>query len=139
MKKYLLMLMTSAALGIILSACGSSEAKSGAESDGEKMTIEHEIGETIVEKNHGNVVVFNYGALDTLDALSVEVAGVAKSSLPPYLSKYEDNSYANIGSLKEPDFEKIHEMDPGLIIISGRQSDAYEDLKEIAPTLYVGT
>ena len=39
------------------------------------------------------------------------------------LSKYEDAKYANVGSLKEPDFEAIHALKPDVIFISGRQAD----------------
>src|SRR5690606_13027778 len=38
----------------------------------------------------------------------------------------------------EPDFEAINAMDPDVILISGRQSELYEDLNDIAPTIYVG-
>src|SRR5690606_20424326 len=55
-----------------------------------------------------------------------------------YLSKYEDSKYENVGSLKEPDFEKIAELEPDLIIISGRQQEAYEELTKIGPTVYMG-
>ena len=44
----------------------------------------------------------------------------------------------NAGSLFEPDFEEIFELDPDLIIISGRASEAYDDLNDIAPTLFMG-
>ena len=77
------------------------------------------------------------GALDTLDKLGVEVAAVPHDGLPKYLSKYEGTT-ENAGGLKEPDFEKINEIAPDLILISGRQSDAYEELSKIAPTVYVG-
>src|SRR5699024_7241276 len=36
------------------------------------------------------------------------------------------------------DFEKIAEIDPDVILISGRQSDLYDQLEELAPTVYVG-
>ncbi|SIS54231.1 siderophore ABC transporter substrate-binding protein [Salimicrobium flavidum] len=140
MKK--LWMVVSLVVMMVLAACGSSEEEADASAEGgekETVTIKHELGTTEVEKNPENVVVFDFGALDTLDTLGVEVAGVAKSStLPDYLSKYEEDSYENIGSLKEPDFEKINSMEPGLIIISGRQSGAYEDLSDIAPTVYAG-
>lgn len=77
------------------------------------------------------------GTLDTLDKLGVEVAAVPHDGLPEYLSKYEGTT-ENAGGLKEPDFEKINEIAPDLILISGRQSDAYEELSKIAPTVYVG-
>ncbi|KAA4890492.1 ABC transporter substrate-binding protein, partial [Bacteroides fragilis] len=41
------------------------------------------------------------------------------------------------GVIKEPDLEKINQLQPDLIIISGRQSDYKEELAKIAPTLYL--
>ena len=48
------------------------------------------------------------------------------------------DEYESVGSLKEPDFEKINELQPDLIIISARQVDLYEEFQEIAPTIYLG-
>lgn len=147
-RKYILLLAAFVLL-LVTAACGtgnqensSSEDRATGSSDTgeatEQLTFQHELGETTVEKNPENVVVFDFGALDTLDQMGVEVAGVAQSSsIPTYLSKYEDANYENVGGLKEPDFEKISEIDPDLIIISGRQQDAYEELTKIAQTLYV--
>ena len=71
--------------------------------------------------------------------MGVEVTGLPRSgSLPAHLSKFESDEYANAGSLKEPDLEAVYEMNPDLIIISGRQADYYEELNEIAPTIYMG-
>ena len=61
-------------------------------------------------KNPEKVVVFDFGILDTLDELGIEVAGLPQTNVPSYLSKYEDSKYANLGSLKEPDFEAIHAL-----------------------------
>ena len=102
------------------------------------MVITHQLGETTVAKNPKKVVVFDFGMLDTLDELGVEVAGVPQSNIPSYLSKYEDSKYVNVGGLKEPDFEAIHAMKPDVILISGRQSAMYDELSEIAPTVFVG-
>src|SRR5699024_10779473 len=33
--------------------------------------------------------------------------------------------------------EKISEIDPDVIFISGRQSDVYEELEKLAPTVYL--
>src|SRR5699024_874655 len=68
----------------------------------------------------------------------VEVAGVPQNNMPTYLEQYESDEYENVGRLKEPDCEKIAEIDPDVILISGRQSDLYEQLEELAPTGYVG-
>lgn len=129
-------------LVLLLSACGNSgeaEEKASADEEGKKeeVTIEHELGETTLEKNPEHVVVFDFGTLDTLDSLGVEVTGLPQMNIPSYLSKFESSDYKNAGGLKEPDFEAIYDMDPDLIIISGRQADLYEDFKDIAPTIYV--
>ncbi|MEH6948828.1 siderophore ABC transporter substrate-binding protein [Bacillus sp. JJ634] len=87
------------------------------------------------------IAVFDYGFLDTLDALGVEgVVGLPKdSTLPDHLEEYADDKYTSIGTLKEPLLEDIAEIDPDVIFISGRQAPYYEQLKEIAPVVFVGT
>lgn len=139
MKKLVLFLLISL-IALVTAACGDEkEETANAESkESEKITVKHELGETEVTKNPEKVVVFDYGTLDTLDKLGIKVTGVPHGSIPNYLSKYESDEYANVGSLKEPDFEKIAELDPDLIIISGRQSSLYEQLSELAPTIYLG-
>src|SRR5699024_4354278 len=146
MKKRVLLLMTMVIV-LFLAACGSADsgetkdeetADEGSESN-DTVTVSHELGETEVGKNPESVVVFDFGILDTLDELGVEVDGAVQSStVPSYLEKYEGDDYENIGSLKEPDFEAIAEIDPDIIIISGRQADLYDQLSEIAPTVHLG-
>lgn len=143
MKKKLSLFLLIAMLSIFAAACGSSNDKAkedaNADKDAEKtetITVKHQLGEVEVKKNPKNVVVFDMGALDTLDKLGVEVAAVPHQGLPSYLSQYD--STVNAGGLKEPDFEAINEIAPELIIISGRQQDAYEELSKIGPTIYVG-
>lgn len=87
------------------------------------------------------IAVFDYGFLDTLDALGVEgVVGLPKdSTLPSHLEDYSADKYTSIGTLKEPLLEDIAEIDPDVIFISGRQAPYYEELKEIAPVVFVGT
>nr|WP_026683099.1 siderophore ABC transporter substrate-binding protein [Priestia megaterium] len=147
MKKLLLLLFMSIMV-FALAACGSDEEKSSDEGNSgskeketaetENIKITQELGDTEVPQNPEKVVVFDYGVLDSLDKLGVEVAGVAKGNIPSYLEKYEGEEYENIGSLKEPGFEKIAEIDPDVIFISGRQSSVYDQLSELAPTVYLG-
>ena len=105
----------------------------------EKGTVAFE--DVTFEKMPEKIVVFDYGFLDTLDALGVEgIVGLAKdSSLPAHLKDYDSDQYANIGTLKAPLLEDIAELQPDVIFISGRQSTFYEELKEIAPVVFVGT
>ncbi|MFD0588773.1 siderophore ABC transporter substrate-binding protein [Paenibacillus sp. GCM10027627] len=116
----------------------SAEASPPASGAPSEIVVKHELGETTVKVNPGKVVVFDYGTLDTLDKLGVEVASVPQTNIPAYLDKYKDAKYANAGGLKEPDFETIDGLSPDLIIISGRQADHYEELNKIAPTIYMG-
>lgn len=131
-----------AMLMLFLAACGDSDNdsnKGSEDQDVEEITITHELDETTVKKNPEKVVVFDFGALDTLDALDVDVTAIPRGGvIPSYLEKYDSDDYENIGSLKEPDFDKIAEIDPDLILISGRQADLYDELSKLGPTVYVG-
>ncbi|XKH49390.1 siderophore ABC transporter substrate-binding protein [Chryseomicrobium palamuruense] len=148
MKKWILALLAVLLLSV-LAACGETEdganeaeatetSATTEETGNFPMTITHELGETILEKQPENVVVFDFGVLDALDTLGVKVAGVPQAAIPPYLEQYAGDEYTNVGSLKEPDFETIHAMQPDLIIISGRQAELYPEFTEIAPTVYMG-
>jgi iron complex transport system substrate-binding protein len=145
MKKWSIILFTLTMM-FVLAACGtkdeaSTDEKKNAEGGNEKteLTIKHELGETVVEQNPEKIVVFDFGVLDTLDELGIEVAGVPQAAIPPYLEKYAGSEYENVGSLKEADFEKISTMNPDVIFISARQSEMYEEFSKIAPTVYVQT
>jgi len=148
MKKFSITLLL-AALMLVLAACGSKSDDNSSSNDSngstssepaqeDTLTVEHEYGEAKVPKNPEKVVVFDFGTLDTLDDLGVEVAGLPRTNVPGYLSKYDDDKYTNLGSLKEPDFEALHALKPDVIFISGRQADMYDQFAEIAPTVYVG-
>ena len=92
----------------------------------EKVVIEHSLGSVEVPKNPKRVVVFDYGILDILDTLGANVIGLPRDMVPEHLSKYSSDKYVNLGSLKEPNLEKIYEAKPDLIIIAGRQRDLYQ-------------
>lgn len=128
----ILVLLIAAGITIPKFVGGNSEPVS------ETITITHELGETPVTTNPQKVVVFDYGILDALDSLGVNVTGVVQSGLPDYLTKYAGEEYSSIGTLKEPDMEAIFALTPDLIIISGRQADYYEELNKIAPTIHLG-
>lgn len=141
MKKFSLLALILTML-FTLAACGAEEkaettAASG-KSEAKEMTIKHEYGEAVVKKNPEKVVVFDFGILDSLDELGVEVAGVPQAIIPDYLKKYAGEKYTNVGSLKEPDFEAIHALKPDVIFISARQAELYDQFAEIAPTVFVG-
>ena len=103
----------------------------------EIVAVQDENGTIEVTKNPERVVTYDYGILDILDNMGVDVLGLPKGSLPEYLSKYKEDKYSDLGGLKEPDFEAINELNPDLIIISGRQADMYDKFAEIATTVYL--
>lgn len=146
MNKKWIMLFMAVLLAVFTAACGSNSAapastdaaKAPETAKAEELTIKHKLGEAKLKKNPKTVVVFDFGVLDSLDKLGVEVAGVAQANLPPYLEKFKDAKYTNVGSLKEPDFEKINALKPDVIFISARQQEAYEELNKIAPTIFLG-
>lgn len=130
------------AMVFALAGCGSEEkaetTAAAGKDEAKEMTIKHEYGEATVKKSPEKVVVFDFGVLDTLDELGVEVTGVPQAIVPKYLEKYAGKEYTNVGSLKEPDFEAIHAMKPDVIFISARQAELYDQFEEIAPTVFVG-
>lgn len=151
--KKLTVLFMAFALMLVLAACGSKDedkkpaadnsgsdnaSESSEAADTKEMTFKDELGEATLEGTPKTVAVFDFGVLDTLDELGVEVAGVPQATMPAYLEKYAGDDYTNLGSLKEPDFEALHAMKPDVIFISGRQADLYDQFTEIAPTIYMG-
>lgn len=139
MKKYITLVVCAL---LLLTACSNDNkaAKSEKETVTIKKTFEykeknqdHNRGkkktETVtIPKNPKNVIVMDYGALDIMQDLNLEdhIKAIPKgengSFLPNYLSKFKDKKYTNLGNPGRPNFEKIAEQDPDLILISFRQA-----------------
>ena len=136
MKKWIWMITVLTAIAV-LAACGNQGKTAG--TNEETVTVKDMLNKdgVKVKKNPKKVVVFDIGSLDTLDKLGVNVTALPKQVIPTYLSKYESDKYENVGGLKEPNFEKIAEMKPDLIIIQHRQADAFDEFSKIAPTIYM--
>lgn len=106
-----------------------------------EITITHAKGELVLKEAPKKVAVFDLASLDIIDALGVDVvAGIPKgedgsANVPAYLSAYGDAKYEGVGTLFEPDLDKLREMAPDLIIIAGRSSSKYDDVRDIAPTI----
>jgi iron complex transport system substrate-binding protein len=129
-----------AASSLLLAACGDdAEPEAGGETPEadeapEAVVVAHAQGETTVPVNPETVVVFDLGALVTLDELGVEVDGVPQiAALGAELPKYDD--HPKVGTLFEPDYEAVNAMEPDLIIVGGRSSAVYPQLAELAPTI----
>ncbi len=118
-----------------LAFCGMSLAEGNA-----KISVSQPKGNVEVPLNPKRVVVMDYGSLDTIDALNLDLElAVPKRSMPKYLSKFRGDKYPDVGSVKEFDLEAINVFKPDLIVISSRQQDYYRELSKIAPVYCVNT
>ena len=52
-----------------------------------------------------------------------------------FKKQYKDKKVISVGWQENPDLEKIVELEPDLILMTGERKDLYEDLSEIAPTV----
>ncbi|KGQ31372.1 ABC transporter [Gallibacterium genomosp. 2] len=103
------------------------------------ITVDSVIGKQTIPQDAKRIVVLDFGVADTLRELNAEdrIVGIPKSSaLPAYLESFKSDKFENVGSLPEPAFEKINELNPDLIIVSGRQQKMLDRFKEIAPVFY---
>lgn len=126
------------AFGITLMSCQSSASVDN-KNEADTIEITHESGVTNVVENPQKVVVFDLGTLESMDALGIKPIGVPQSHLPNHLLSYaKDASITDVGTVKEPNFEKINALAPDLIIISARLQKYYAELSEIAPTIFLG-
>ena len=157
-----------AAVGVAVTACASTPAASDdstptaettivvenakptlvlLEEDGESSWQEDtEVARESVEvpASPSAVITFDIATLDTLDAIGAGEAVVAIPDvvLPDYLSEYAD--LPKVGTLFEPDFEAVAELEPDLIVTAARSTGQYDELSEIATTIdltgaYAGT
>lgn len=109
-----------------------------AESEEKNMTVTHALGTVQIPVNPKRVAVLDYGTLETIDSLGASpVLALPKKFLPPYLSKFSDERYTDLGTVKEFNMETLNAFKPDLIVISGRQQDYYKKLSEIAPVYMV--
>lgn len=126
-KQKKLLLSSIAALILGLTGCQSNNT----------ITVTTDNQTVVVPKSPNKVVVMNYGALDTLDALGKGsiVVGTPLSVIPSYLQQYKNAHITDTGNMKEPNIDAIKQTKPNLIIIDGRQANRTEELSKIAPVL----
>ncbi|RFC66133.1 siderophore ABC transporter substrate-binding protein [Fulvimarina endophytica] len=103
--------------------------------DGSTITVATDQGEKSVPANPETIAVYDLAAIDTLDALGVEIDGVPTAVYPNYLEKFAGADYAKVGTLFEPDFEAVNALQPDLVVVGGRSRTQSEALSQIAPTI----
>ncbi|MFU1477266.1 siderophore ABC transporter substrate-binding protein [Roseovarius sp. C7] len=123
-----LSLSLSLSLGLALSAAAPHAALA------DPVTVETATGPVAITGETRPLVVFDVTAIDTLEALGVEMDGVPDKLFLPYLADVAEGA-ETVGTLFEPDFEALARMAPGLIIVGGRSSPQREALSDFAPTI----
>jgi iron complex transport system substrate-binding protein len=122
----------------LLAACG---ATSSGEEQGETQTreVEHAMGVAEVPAHPQRVVVLDTGELDDALALGVKPVGAVRIDVSTSFLSYLDNQTEGIepvGTISEPNLEKIAALEPDLILSSTVRHEAlYDQLNAIAPTV----
>lgn len=120
-----------AATLLALTACGqdATDTPADAPASGETITIEHTQGTTTLDGPAQRIVALDLGALDSLNALGVadRVVGIPEvGAMPEALSEFSD--VETVGTMQEPNLEKIAELDPDLIIAGFRSAKLTPEL-----------
>lgn len=145
-----LSVLAAGALVLGLAACPSPSDEPVASSpsaadDAFPVTIEHAMGETTIEERPVRVVALDPSYVDATLLLGAELVGYAEyrqdpeNPFAPYLGDVSDETAdaVNVGTIAEPDLEKILELEPDLIISAKvRQEALYPQLAKIAPTVF---
>lgn len=122
-----------------LAACGGGESEGGSE---KMRTVEHAMGETEIKGTPGRIVVLDTGELDSAMSLGVTPVGSVEAveglGFPSYLENVK--SIENVGTIEEPNLEKIAALEPDLILSSKlRHEQIYDQLSQVAPTVFTET
>lgn len=118
--------------GVVLGLAGSAGAGWAADT----VTVKDNTGSVNVPFQPKTVLVLDLSALDIIQALGAQVQGIPNQKLPPLLARYADSAkYPQVGSLFEPDYEKIKALKPDLIIAGNRSLPKIEELRKFAPVL----
>ncbi|MGC3985557.1 MAG: ABC transporter substrate-binding protein [Pseudorhodoferax sp.] len=124
------------ALGGIAGACALLLAPAAR---AQALVAAHARGSTTLPARPRRVAVYDLAALDMLQALGVDVAGVPKARFPSHLAGYEAERYAKIGSLFEPDDAALKALQPDLIVCGSRSASKFQELGAVAPTIDLST
>ncbi|WP_267276101.1 ABC transporter substrate-binding protein [Arthrobacter sp. CDRTa11] len=154
MKTRILKQLSAVTAGMALlatAACGAPAASTettettAAESAGFPLTMEHTMGTTTIDAVPKRVVALDPSYIDAALLLGADLVGYVqyrqdpKSPFAPYLGDVKDatKDSVNVGTLAEPNLEKILELEPDLIVSAKVRHEAlYPQLSKIAPTIF---
>lgn len=101
------------------------------------LTVKHALGTTQIPRPVQRTVALDMNEVDFLDQLQVPVAGMPKDFVPDFLARYRDAAgTADVGSIVQPNLERVHAARPDLILMTSLQANQYPTLSQMAPTLH---
>jgi len=101
------------------------------------VTVQHQLGTTVIERAPQRVVALDMNEVDFLDQLGIPVAGMPKDFIPHFLARYRDApGVEDLGSIVQPNLERVHAARPDLILITSLQANHYQALSEMAATVH---
>lgn len=122
---------------VTAAACAPQAADPAA--DGATRSVEHAMGTAEVPADPERVVVLDTGELDDTLALGVTPVGAVRIDVSTDYLSYLDGQTDGIemvGTISEPNLEKIAALEPDLILSSTvRHEQIYDELDAIAPTV----
>lgn len=104
-------------------------------------TIVHDFGTTELKKVPKRIVILDNLYGEILDPLHITPVGATTGQADSqefstlFKKQYKDAKVVSVGWQGNPDLDKIAELKPDLILMTGEQEDLYEELSEIAPTV----
>ena len=104
-------------------------------------TIVHDFGTTKLKKVPKRIVILDNLYGEILDPLDITPVGATTGQSDSqefstlFKKQYKDAKVVSVGWQGNPDLDKIAELKPDLILMTGEQEDLYEELSEIAPTV----
>ncbi|WP_455459706.1 ABC transporter substrate-binding protein [Streptococcus salivarius] len=104
-------------------------------------TIVHDFGTTELKKAPKRVVILDNLYGEILDPLDITPVGATTGQSDSqefstlFKKQYKDAKVVSVGWQGNPDLDKIAELKPDLILMTGEQEYLYEELSEIAPTV----
>jgi iron complex transport system substrate-binding protein len=143
-----------AAAMLVLAACGGasddtdSATDTGAQGGFEPVTIEHALGEAVIEKRPERVATWGWGSADAAIALGVVPVAIPRTAyagdddgMLPWNKEAIEAAGAEAPTMlteaEEPPYEEFIEADPDVILAtySGLTQEQYDKLSKIAPVV----
>lgn len=123
----------------------STQPSADAAAAGYPLTMEHTMGSTTIDTVPKRVVALDPSYIDAALLLEADLVGYVQyrqdpnAPFAPYLGDVADatKDAVNLGTLAEPNLEKILELQPDLIVSAKVRHEAlYPQLSKIAPTIF---